>query len=61
MKLNVTRNLSQEILTPLSTTTKDIQYDKNHNRSNATQPIRILNERNASQVTSNGNPIIVPI
>lgn len=61
MKLNVTRNLTQDILAPLSTTTRDIQHDNNPNRTKATQPGRVSNGRSTAQIATNGNLINVPV
>lgn len=60
MKLNITRNLSQEILAPLLSTTRDKLFDNNPNRSIASQAGRMLNGRNTMNVPANGNPINMP-
>lgn len=61
MRLDVTRNLSQEILTSFSTITRDIHRDNNPNRITTTQPGRVSNGRNTSQIATNGNLINVPV
>lgn len=62
MKLNVTRSLAQDVTAtatgPLSVTIQELSDDSNRKRFVAPhQQSRMLNGRNASQATANGNLI----
>lgn len=52
MKLNVTRNMSQEMVAPAWAITRDFSVDKNQSRSTGVQANRVISSRNPSTLAN---------